>query len=109
MVPISGNFLFDALDRPGAPVDTLCDHTADHAAGPDQFIGREQSPGFIALHDAARDELAGNGGVIQPLASKTARQPKTAFDFANLRHAMDSAAECSVPKMRNANGAEARK
>src|SRR5262245_38693395 len=109
MLPIPGNFLFDALDRAGAPVDTLRDHAADHAAGPNQFIGREQSPCFIALHDATRDELAGHRGVIQPLASKTARQPKAAFDFANLRHAMDSAAERSAPKMRNANGPKARK
>src|SRR5262245_24341751 len=102
MLPIPRNFLFDALNRAGAPVDTLRDHAADHAAGPDQFIGCEQPPCFIALHDAARDKLTGNGGVIQPLASKAARQPKTAFDFANLRHAMDGSAECSAPKMRNA-------
>jgi len=109
MLPVASGFLFDALDRAGAPVDTLRDHAADDAAGPDQFIGREEPPCFIALHDAARDKLASNGGVIQPLASETARQPKTALDFANLRHAMDSAAECSAPKIRNANSPEARK
>src|SRR5262245_12789645 len=109
MLPVASGFLFDALDRAGAPVDTLRDHAADDAAGPDQFIGREEPPCFIALHDAARDKFASNGGVVQPLASETARQPKTALDFANLRHAMDSAAECSAPKKRNANSPEARK
>src|SRR4029453_19319926 len=109
MLPITGSFLFDAFHRAGAPVDTLRDHAADYAAGPDQFIGRKQPPCFIALDDRAPGELAGNRGVTQPLASKTARQPKAALDFADLRHAMDSAAECSAPKMRNADGPEARK
>src|SRR5262245_5793406 len=109
MLPIPRNFLFDAFDRAGAPVDTLRDHAADYTAGPDQFIRREQPPCFIAIDDPARDEFAGDRGVTQPLASKTARQPKAALDFADLRHAMDSAAECSAPKMRNADSPEARK
>src|SRR5262245_7543050 len=109
MLPITGNFLFDAFHRAGAPVDTLRDHAADYAAGPDQFIGREQPPCFIALNDPARDELAGDRGVTQPLTSKPARQPEAGLDLADLRHAMDSAAECSAPKMCNANGPKDRK
>src|SRR5262245_1812931 len=75
MLPIPINFLLDAFHRAGPPVNALRNYATDHSAGPNQFIGREQSPCFIALDDAARDELAGNRGIIQPVASETARQP----------------------------------
>src|SRR5262249_39935530 len=100
---IPSYFLFEALDGPDAPTNTLRHHPADHTASPNQLIGCEETPGLIAFDNTTRDELARNRRVVKPMASETTRQPQSAFNFANLRHAMDGAAERSVPQMCDAH------
>ncbi len=43
------------------------------------------------------------------MAAETARQPYAAFDFTDLRHAMDRSPEGSVPQMGNLDASEVRK
>src|SRR5262249_19412701 len=72
-------------------------------ASPNKLIGCEETPALIAFDNTTRDELARNCRVVKPMPSETTRQPQSAFNFANLRHAMDGAAERSVPEMCDAH------
>src|SRR6266550_3020528 len=55
---IAGDFLFDALRRSCAPVNSLRHHPPEHTPGPYQLVGREHAPCLIAIDDAARNEVA---------------------------------------------------
>ena len=106
---IAGDFLFNTLDRSRAPVDSLCDDSAEQASRPDQFIRCEQPPGLIAVDNAARDEFACHRTGVEAVAAKTARQPYAAFDFADLRHTMNRAPNVPLHKWANLDFAELRK
>ena len=94
---VAGKFFFKTVDWLSAPVNSLGDDTAKQTAGPDQFIGCEQPPGLIGVDNAARDEVACHCTGVEAVATETARQPYAAFDFTDLRHAMDRSPEGSVP------------
>src|SRR6185437_5219289 len=103
---IARKSLLDPLDRPAAPIDALRECAAEHTASPYQFVGRKQPPGLIRLDDAARDQFATHRRRVEPVPAEAARHPQPALDLADLRHAVDGAAERAAPQMRDLDVAE---
>ena len=106
LLAIARQALPDPVDRPRAPINALRQRPAEHAAGPDQFVGRKQPPGRIGLDDAARNQFAAHRRGVEPVSAEAARHPQAALDLADLRHAMDGATERAAPQMRDLDFSE---
>src|SRR5712691_12067235 len=68
--------------------DEMSGHPAGHPARPYQFERREQPPALVAPQNAARNQLPGHRRRVQTLTAEAARDPQTATQLADLRHAV---------------------
>src|SRR3954452_21268462 len=84
----------------------VADHPSGPPSGPYQFERRKQPPALVALHDAARDQLAGHRGGVQALSAEAAGHPKTFSQLPDLRHAVHGLADRAAKGMGDLDLAE---
>src|SRR6201999_2713270 len=77
--------------------DDLSGDAADRTSCPNQFEWREQPPALVAPENAARDQLTCHCRGVEALTAKTARDPKSFAQLADLRHAVRGLPDRAAP------------